>query len=127
MARGGMQEGDPAGQARAGRGVEHGHVAPSERVERPVDVGRLEAEVVKSLAALGEEARHARIRPRGLEQLDLAVAGGEEGRPHSLVRNLRFPEERKPERVAPERCRRASSDSTTMPTWWIFRTIRSTP
>src|SRR5688572_9516382 len=58
--------------------------------------------MVEALASLGEEARHTRIGTGGLQQLDLAVAGGEQDRAHALVHDLRFANERQPERIAPE-------------------------
>src|SRR2546422_8637749 len=76
-----------------------------ERGQRLDDVRRVEAEMVKSLAVPGQEAPDARRRIQRLEQLDLALARAEQGRPYVLVRDRRLLEERQPERVAVEAIR----------------------
>ena len=61
--------------------------------------------MMQALTALGEEARDAGIGARRLEQLDLAVAGGEQRGAHALIGDLRLADERQTERVAPEAIR----------------------
>ena len=97
-----VQERDLSGQSGPRRGVEQLHAALLERRQRLADVGRFEAEMVESLAAPGQETAHRRGRPQGLEQLDLAVAGCQQGRPHSLVGDLGLTDERQPQHVAVE-------------------------
>ncbi len=48
---------------------------------------------------------HAALRVRGLEELDLAVAGREQRRAHALVRDLSLAQKRQPERIPPEAIR----------------------
>ncbi len=58
--------------------------------------------MMETLAALGKKRATPESVRAGSEQLDLAITGGEERGPHSLVADLRLPEQREPERVAPE-------------------------
>src|SRR2546425_7559597 len=73
--------------------------------QRAGDVRRLEAHVVQPLAALGEEAAHRRGRAQRLQQLDLAVAGGEQRGLHTLLGDLRLAQQGQSEHVAIERVR----------------------
>ena len=111
MAGARIEKRDASGQALARPLVEEGNTLGPQRSQVSVHVGRAEAEVVEPLPSLGEEARHSGVVARGLEQLDLAVARGEERRPHALIGNLRLAEERQPQGVAPEaiRLREASN------------------
>src|SRR4029453_4896738 len=106
-----IEKRDTSGQTLARRLVEEGDALGSQRDQVGVHVGRAEAEVMKPFAPLGKEARHSGVVARGLEQLDLAVAGGEERRPPALIGNLRLAEERQAQGVAPEaiRLREASN------------------
>src|SRR5712691_9538680 len=104
-ARGRMEEGDATGQPRARRLVDEGSASRLEVGEHALDVGRLEANVMEPFAPLGEEPGHAALRVRGLEELDLAVAGREQRRAHALVRDLSLAQKRQPERIPPESIR----------------------
>src|SRR5712692_251835 len=104
-ARGRTEKGDAPGQPLARRLVDQGDTPRLEAREIALDIGRLEAHVMEPFAALGEEAGHPALRARGLEELDLAVAGRQQRRPHALVRDLRLAQEGQPERVAPEAIR----------------------
>src|SRR5438309_352167 len=83
--------------ARRRPAVDQLHVPRGERGQRRIDVGRVQAQVMETLAALGEEARGARRRVQRLEQLDLRVAAGEKRRAHPLVGDDGLLEERKAE------------------------------
>ena len=85
-----MQEADLPGQAGARLAVDHRHPPRLQIGQRGGDVRRLEAEVMQSLAALGEEAAHRRGRPQRLQQLDLALAGRQQRGPHALLGDLRL-------------------------------------
>ena len=98
-----MEEGDPTGQTRTGRGVEQGHLSRREVAEGGRNVGDIEADVMEPLAASGQEAAHPVVEVDGLEQLDLALAGGEQRRPDALVGELGLLDHGQPERVAIER------------------------
>src|SRR5215467_11657097 len=89
VARTGIEKGDTSGQALARRFVEERHSLRLERGQIGIDARRLQAEVMQSFAALGEETRHTRVVTGGLEKLDFAVSRSEEGRAHALVGNLR--------------------------------------
>ena len=97
-----MKKADLPGQARARRGVEQVDAAVLEHDQRGADVGRLEAQVMQALAASGQEASDRRRRAQRLQQLDLAVAGGEQRGAHALIHELGLPHERQPENVAVE-------------------------
>ena len=58
--------------------------------------------MVQPFAVLGEEARHTRVRARRLEQLDLAVTGGQEHGAHALIGDFRLADEREAQGVPPE-------------------------
>ena len=100
-----MQEADLAGQASPRCGVEELDTALLQMGQRVRHVRRLEAHVVQPLAALGEEAAHRRRRAQRLQQLDLAVAGGEQRGLHTLLGDLRLPQQGQSEHVAIERVR----------------------
>src|SRR5262249_38885851 len=100
-----------SGQALARRFVEKRHSLRLERGLISIDARCLQAKVMQSFAALGEEARHPRVFAGGLEELDFTVSRGEEGRAHALVGNLRLADQRQPQRVTPERvCSREASN-----------------
>ena len=100
-----MQKGDAPGQSLARRGVEQRDALAPERGEILIHARGPEAEVVQPLTPLGEEARDSGIGARRLEELDLAVTGGEQRGAHALVGDLRLADERQTERVAPEAIR----------------------
>src|SRR5262250_1141662 len=77
VARTGIEKGDASRQALARRFVEERHSLRLERGQIGIDARCLEAEVMQSFAALGEEACHPRVVASGLEELDFAVARGE--------------------------------------------------
>jgi len=100
-----MEKGDATGQPRARRLVDDGNASRFEVGEHALDVGRLEANVMQPFAPLGEEPGNAALRVRGLEELDLTVAGREQRRAHALVRDLSLAQKRQPERIPPEAIR----------------------
>ena len=100
-----MQKGDAPGQPLARRGVEQRDALAPERGEILIHARGPEAQVMQPLTALGEEARDSGVGARRLEQLDLAVAGGEQRGAHALIGDLRLADERQAERVAPEAIR----------------------
>src|SRR5262249_29436164 len=97
-----MQEADRTGEPRTRLLVDQGKPLAARSLELARDVGGLEADVVKTLAALLEELGHATSGIDGFEQLDLAPPDREQGGLHALVDDgglLGHPE---PERVLPE-------------------------
>src|SRR5205814_8791562 len=85
----------------AGHGVQQLDAPVLEARQHRVDVG-LEAQVVKALSTLGQKAPHSIGGVEWLEQLDLGLAGSEQGRAHALIDDRRFLDERQAERVAIE-------------------------
>ena len=101
-ARARMQERDAAGDPLARRGVDQLGTTILQAHERGADVRRLEAQMVQPLPASGEEAADPRRRVERLEELDLRVAGGEQGGAHPLRGDRLFLEQRQSEHVAIE-------------------------
>src|SRR5262245_31386824 len=97
-----MEERDAPREAVARGRVEQRHALRRERLEIPIDARRAETQVVQALAALLEKSSDARFAVARLEQLDLAVAGGEQRRAHALIGKRGLSDEREAERVAPE-------------------------
>ena len=61
------------------------NAARFENVELCVDVSDLYAQVVNACAAFGDEPANGRIRSRGFEQFDVALAQGQHCYAHALV------------------------------------------
>src|SRR5438445_3828493 len=95
-----MDERDLSGQPGPRGLVEQLDAHLLERGQRLDDVGGVEAEMVESLTAPGQEAPDPRRRLQRLEQLDLALARLKQGRTHVLVGDRRLLDEREPQRVA---------------------------
>ena len=87
------------------RRVEQSHALLLQVVQHAPDVGRVEADVMETLAAPREEAPDAVRGIQGLEELDLAVAGAEERGADALVADLRLGEQREAQGVAVEAVR----------------------
>ena len=77
MASARMQKRNAPGQPITRSTSSSGDALAPERGEILIDTRGLEAQVMQSLAPLREEARDSGVGGRRLEQLDLAVAGGE--------------------------------------------------
>src|SRR5438067_13658319 len=80
-----MQEADAAGDADARLLVDDLDLPSLQRREIVVDAINLEADVMEPFAALVEIAGDAGIRDDRLQQLDLAVAEGQQRRPDALL------------------------------------------
>src|SRR5918996_4693079 len=104
-ARGRVQEADLAGQPCARHAIEHRHAAPGELRQRGADIVCLEAQVVQALATPGQEATDGCVRPQRLQQLELALSGGQQRGPHALVGDLGLAHEWQPEDATIERVR----------------------
>ena len=68
-------------------------------------LSRLQNNMVQALAAPGQEAADRRGGTQGLQQLDLAVAGGEQRRLHALIGDLGLAHEGQTEDTSVERVR----------------------
>jgi hypothetical protein len=111
MAGARMQKGNASGQPLARRHVEQRDALAPERGEILIHARGPEAQVMQPLSPLGEEARDSGVGGRRLEQLDLAVAGGEQRGAHALIGDLRLADERQAKRVAPEAIRLVEASS----------------
>src|SRR5206468_12496602 len=79
-----MEKGDVSRQPGPGAGVEELDLAILELAQRVLDVRGLEAEMMEAFAAPGQEPSDPVGGIQRLEQLDLALAGGEQRGPHAL-------------------------------------------
>ena len=105
MRRRRVEKADHPGEPRAWLLVDQPHVLRPCRGERARDVRGRIAEVMQTLAAFGEELADAARRRERLEELDLAVADGEERRPYALILDGRDLVHRQSQAVAPKAVR----------------------
>src|SRR5207245_6073258 len=97
-----VEEADEAGETRPRRLIDHRQPRATGGGELGRDVGRLEADVVESLPAPGEELGDAARVVDGLEQLDLTPADRQQRGPHTLILNRRLLGDAEPEDALPE-------------------------
>ena len=100
---------------RAAAASSSGTLLAPERVEILVDTGRRKQRWWRPSPRRARNRATPVSGARRLEQLDLAVARGEQRRPHALIRQLGLADDGQAEGVAPEPVR-AQTSLTTMPT-----------
>src|SRR3990172_2606768 len=82
--------------------VDELHALRLQPLQLRADVRRLEADVVQPFPLALQEPPHRRLRRKRLQQLDLALADGEERGPHALLPHRRRGVHRQPQRLAVE-------------------------
>src|SRR5487761_1001793 len=97
-----MQKADHPGQPRARLLIDQLNTLRFRPVELALDIVGLEAHMMQSAAAPGEEFRDAAVEVYRLEQLDLALAHLEQGGAHTLLFDRRALGQAQSQSVAPE-------------------------
>ncbi len=97
-----VEEADHARQPFARGLVDHLDAGLAGRDQIGGDIGRLETDVMKTLAAIGQIAGDAAVRIDGLDQFDLGVVEREQHTAHTLLLDDAILGDGQAERVAPE-------------------------